>query len=74
VSLRPPVAIPENARDWFRWMRETYDMGVLSGNGTPEGNVKAEIGTLYRRRDGGANTTLYVKESGNGTANGWVAK
>ena len=49
------------------------DYGVLEGTGTPEGAVSATIGTMYRRKDGGAGTTLYVKESGTGNT-GWVAK
>lgn len=44
-----------------------------AGAGTPEGAVTAAIGSLYTRTDGGANTTLYVKESGAGNT-GWVAK
>jgi len=44
-----------------------------SGSGSPEGVVTAEIGSLYTRTDGGAGTTLYVKESGVSNA-GWVAK
>lgn len=44
-----------------------------TGAGTPEGAVTAPIGSLYTRTDGGANTTLYVKESGTGNT-GWVAK
>jgi hypothetical protein len=43
------------------------------GNGTPEGAVAAPVGSLYLRMDGGATTTLYVKESGTGNT-GWVAK
>lgn len=43
------------------------------GAGTPEGAITAPIGSLYTRTDGGANTTLYVKESGAGNT-GWVAK
>lgn len=43
------------------------------GAGTPEGAVTAPIGSLFTRTDGGANTTLYVKESGAGNT-GWVAK
>jgi hypothetical protein len=43
------------------------------GAGTPEGAVTAPVGSLYTRTDGGANTTLYVKESGVGNT-GWVAK
>lgn len=43
------------------------------GTGSPEGVVKASVGVLYLREDGGAGTTLYVKESGTGNT-GWVAK
>lgn len=46
---------------------------VLSGVGTPEAVVAAPVGTLFTRSDGGASTTLYVKESGTGNT-GWVAK
>lgn len=44
-----------------------------SGSGTPEGAITAPVGSLYTRTNGGANTTLYVKESGSGNT-GWVAK
>lgn len=47
--------------------------GIRSGLGTPLGVVVAPVGTLYTRLDGGAGTTLYVKESGTGNT-GWVAK
>ena len=43
------------------------------GTGSPEGVVTAAVGSLYLRSNGGANTTLYVKESGTGNT-GWVAK
>lgn len=43
------------------------------GEGSPEAVVAAPVGTLYMREDGGAGTTLYVKESGSGDT-GWVAK
>jgi hypothetical protein len=45
----------------------------LTGTGTPEGAVTAPVGTLFLRTDGGAGTTLYVKESGTGNT-GWAAK
>jgi hypothetical protein len=48
-------------------------VGILFGSGTPEGNVTAAVGSLYQRTDGGAGTSLYVKESGSGNT-GWVAK
>lgn len=44
-----------------------------AGTGTPEGAVTAPVGSLFTRTDGGANTTLYVKESGTGNT-GWIAK
>ena len=47
-------------------------VGVLAGNGTPEAVVTAPVGTLFRRLDGGASTTLYIKETGAGST-GWRA-
>lgn len=44
-----------------------------TGSGTPEGAITATIGSTYRRSDGGAGTTFYVKESGAGNT-GWAAK
>lgn len=44
-----------------------------SGAGSPEGVLTATTGALYTNTVGGANTTLYVKESGSGNT-GWVAK
>ena len=44
-----------------------------SGTGTPEAVVTAPVGSLYSRTDGGAGTTLYVKETGAGNT-GWAAK
>jgi hypothetical protein len=44
-----------------------------TGTGTPEGAVTAPVGSLFTRTDGGAGTTLYVKETGAGNT-GWVAK
>lgn len=44
-----------------------------SGAGSPNGVVTASPGSLYTNTSGGANTTLYVKESGTGNT-GWVAK
>jgi hypothetical protein len=53
----------------------TTETGVnwSSGSGSPEGVLTAPIGSLYTRTDGGASTTLYVKESGTGNT-GWIAK
>jgi hypothetical protein len=46
---------------------------VLRGSGTPEGAVTAPVGVMYQRTDGGAGTSLYIKESGTGNT-GWVGK
>ena len=48
-------------------------MPVLMGSRSPEGVVGARVGSLYVRLNGGAGSTLYVKESGSGTS-GWAAK
>lgn len=44
-----------------------------AGTGTPEGAIISGVGGLWRRTDGGAGTTLYVKESGTSNT-GWVGK
>lgn len=44
-----------------------------SGAGTPEGAVTAPVGSIFSRTDGGAATSMYVKETGTGNT-GWVGK
>jgi hypothetical protein len=44
-----------------------------SGANSPEGVVTAPVGSLFTRTNGGAGSTLYVKETGTGNT-GWVAK
>lgn len=46
---------------------------IKYGRGTPQNRVRASVGSIYLRLDGGAGTSIYVKESGTGEA-GWVAK
>lgn len=48
-------------------------LSVFIGEGTPEGKQDANRGALFLRTDGGASTSLYIKESGDGTKNGWRA-
>lgn len=52
-----------------------WENGVVDavGSGSPEGVLSAPVGSTYRRTDGGADTSFYVKESGSGNT-GWVAK
>lgn len=53
----------------------TFNSGptLRTGTGDPEGVVEAPVGSLFLRTDGGASTTLYVKESGVSNT-GWAAK
>ena len=46
---------------------------IIAGSGSPEGVLTAGVGSIYQRTDGGAGTSIYVKESGSGMT-GWVAK
>lgn len=46
---------------------------IYWGTGSPEGVLAAGVGSMAMRRDGGAGTSLYIKESGTGNT-GWVAK
>ena len=46
---------------------------IMAGTGTPEGSKNAPVGSIFLRIDGGASTTLYVKQSGTGNT-GWVGK
>lgn len=45
---------------------------VIVGSGAPESVVFSSVGSLYLRTDGGASTTLYIKESGTSNT-GWRA-
>jgi len=47
---------------------------IMKGTGTPEGVVAAVIGSIFMRTDGGAGTSVYVKESNSGGVTGWVGK
>ena len=44
---------------------------LMSGAGSPEGAVVAALGKLYLNTSGGSETTLYVKEAGDGLNTGW---
>jgi hypothetical protein len=48
---------------------------LLAGVGCPDGQVTANVGDLFQRVDAkNAGSVLFVKESGNATTTGWVAK
>ena len=64
----------DNAEGWANiYIGSTDGVRITSGSGTPEAAVTAPVGSLFLRVDGGASTTLYIKESGAGNT-GWVAK
>lgn len=59
---------------WQRLNRTQLTIGettIYTGEGTPENNQTGNVGDLFLRQDGGAGSTLWVKESGNGTNTGW---
>jgi hypothetical protein len=48
--------------------------GIYAGLNSPENVVTAYRGSLFLRTNGGGGFTFYVKETGDGTNTGWVAK
>jgi secreted PhoX family phosphatase len=73
---------PVTTRDWDAFIKALNSAEVyysnngavwIAGTGDPDGAVVAPVGSLFSRTDGGASTTLYVKESGT-DEKGWVAK
>jgi hypothetical protein len=68
LAKSAPLVFSSGAQ-WF----STEACRLLSATGSPEGAVTAGVGSLFLRQDGGANTTLYIKESGTGNT-GWIAK
>jgi len=51
-----------------------YAGRIFVGAGSPETKITAVRGSLYLRTDGGAGTTLYIKEANDTLATGWAAK
>jgi len=78
-SLRLPPMLPQDLPGLVRALTlrlaelDEASNWLYRGNGTPEAVVAAPVGSLYLRSNGGAGTTLYVKESGTGNT-GWVGK
>lgn len=69
------IATPEGVNEVNRMLLKLFEFAVGDGDsvrvykgyGAP--TLSAGVGSLYQRLDGGANTTLYVRE-----ASGWIAK
>jgi hypothetical protein len=47
---------------------------MLAGLGAPTDRVEGNVGDVFQRLDGDSGPKLFVKESGNATRDGWVAK
>jgi hypothetical protein len=47
---------------------------IFWGTGSPNTVVTASVGAIFLRLDGGAGTSIYIKESGTSTNTGWIAK
>lgn len=62
------------SRVWMQWASRLTSRAVLQGQGSPEGVVAAETGSLYCNLLGGAGTTLYVKQSSPTPSTGWIGK
>jgi hypothetical protein len=61
------VSSGENAK-----RAQTTRTDIFEGYGSPESVVTANRGAFYLNLNGGAGTTLYIKESGHNTNTGWV--
>jgi len=54
-------------------MEVQNSLSTFQNVNSPESVVTAPVGSVYQRTDGGAGTSIYIKESGTGNT-GWVAK
>lgn len=84
IGTHPPLMCPQHPKaqtaDSLRanevrvgGLTDSFRPRILQGSGSPEGVESAPRGSLYLRNDGGAGTSIYIKESGTGNT-GWVGK
>ena len=75
-SPRATIIIDKRTGQLYNLGNTMWHAGIAGpfykGAGSPEGVVTAPVGAIYQRTDGGASSTLYVKESGFGNT-GWRA-
>lgn len=81
APFRDPVLDADGrlTRAWQEWFGEVQRIlgampSIQKFAGTPQSKVPGAIGDVVTSTTGGANVTLYIKESGAGTTTGWVAK
>jgi hypothetical protein len=70
----PALTYASNNQFWVQQQYFWNTVSITTGTGDPSAGlgVPASQGSLFLRTDGGANTTLYVKEGAADTA--WAAK
>jgi hypothetical protein len=69
----PPIDADERTiLEWRRSVQDAVRYSPIYGSGAP--TVDAPVGTLYVNIDGGAGSTLYVKELAGTGAGAWAAK
>ena len=82
IELNPErITTHDGVTELNRMLQFLYDnvagdgetVRVYRGYGSPLNVVAAGIGSIYMRLDGGASTSIYIKESGT-DGSGWVAK
>lgn len=65
-----PAATTEGPLNTQNWA--ALSSYLIIGVGNPEGEVKGRIGALFLRTDGEPGGTVYAKEEGEGTDEGWA--
>lgn len=69
-------ALDQLADDVVRSTQTIGAITVTTGRGSPENKLAGTKGDVYLRTDGGAGSTLYIKETATDAAptKGWAAK
>ena len=74
VQRRPITSFEDCKRAFDNVWLLLEKLDIYVGNGSPENVVTAGFGAIYINKDGGADTSIYVKETDNDRNSGWVAK
>ena len=79
IVLPPQQIADENGnmtQEMLLWMTRVQNFQVITGSGSPEGVIEAEIGRFYMDTAGTAGAILYIKRDGSDGAgdrsNGWI--
>ena len=66
-------AINDINRELDNIRKHLEDLPLIFGEGVPTNEVTAGLGMLYVNKQGGTDTTLYIKETSDKKSDGWVA-